>query len=164
MTEPEPPRSAQDRSSQDRSPQDLGAPQEQGGSSRTGGSHAEGTRSAPSPDRPAKPAERPKQRSTGTPERRGADGAVVPRTRAGALWVAAAASIVVLVLLIIFIAQNTGTVGVHFLGLYGQISLGLMLLIAAVVGAALVVIVGTARILQLRLVARRNRDLEPRRG
>ncbi|MGH2862516.1 MAG: lipopolysaccharide assembly protein LapA domain-containing protein [Solirubrobacteraceae bacterium] len=64
---------------------------------------------------------------------------------------------VLLVLLIIFIAENSSSVTISFLGAHGHISLALALLIAAVVGAAVTLLVGTARILQLRLEVRRNR-------
>jgi hypothetical protein len=46
--------------------------------------------------------------------------------------------------------QNTHTVQVTFLGLTGNTSLALMLLIAAVGGILLTLILGSARILQLR--------------
>jgi uncharacterized integral membrane protein len=78
-------------------------------------------------------------------------------TNAGRLWIALAVAVVLLVLLIIFIAENSRSVTVSFLGASGQISLGLALLIAAVVGAAVTLLAGTARILQLRLEVRRNR-------
>jgi hypothetical protein len=50
----------------------------------------------------------------------------------------------------IFLIQNTHTVQVTFLGLTGSTSLALMLLIAAVGGILLILILGSARILQLR--------------
>jgi uncharacterized integral membrane protein len=78
-------------------------------------------------------------------------------TNAGRLWITLAVAIVLLALLIIFIAENSRSVTVSFLGARGHISLALALLIAAVVGAALTLLAGTARILQLRLEVRRNR-------
>lgn len=77
-------------------------------------------------------------------------------TNAGRLWIAIGVAIVLLILLIIFIAENSGSVTISFLGAHGHISLALALLIAAVVGAAVTLLAGTARILQLRLEARRN--------
>jgi uncharacterized integral membrane protein len=69
--------------------------------------------------------------------------------------VALACVVVLVVLLIIFIAENSGRVRVSFLGANGRISLGLAMLIAAVVGALVTLLVGTTRILQLRREIRR---------
>ncbi len=69
---------------------------------------------------------------------------------------ALACVLVLIVLLIIFIAENSGSVTVSFLGAHGKISLGLAMLIAAVVGAVVTLLVGTTRILQLRREVRRN--------
>jgi uncharacterized integral membrane protein len=78
-------------------------------------------------------------------------------TRAGAVWVATSAALVLLILLIDFILQNTTKVEVRFLGLSGTLPLGMALLIAAVGGGVLVAIAGVARIAQLRINARRIR-------
>ena len=78
-------------------------------------------------------------------------------TNAGRLWITLGVAIVLLVLLIIFVAENSRSVTISFLGARGHISLALALLIAAVVGAAVTLLAGTARILQLRLEVRRNR-------
>ena len=75
---------------------------------------------------------------------------------AGRVWMAIAVAIVLLILLIIFIAENSATVTVSFLGVHGHIALALALLIAAVVGAAVTLLAGTARILQLRTEVRRR--------
>jgi uncharacterized integral membrane protein len=87
----------------------------------------------------------------------------VPRSRTGAVWVAITATIILLLLLVIFIAQNGQKVEVNFLGFSGTVSLAVALLAATVAGGLLTVMVGTARIIQLRLVARRNRAMEPPR-
>jgi uncharacterized integral membrane protein len=87
----------------------------------------------------------------------------VPRSRTGAVWVSITATIILLLLLVIFIAQNGQKVEVNFLGFSGTVSLAVALLAATVAGGLLTVMVGTARIIQLRLVARRNRDMEPPR-
>ena len=81
-------------------------------------------------------------------------------TRAAAAWFATAVALVLLVLLIILILQNQNVVEVHYLGLTGSIPLGTALLIAAVVGAAVVAIVGVIRLTQLRYTARRARRHE----
>lgn len=77
------------------------------------------------------------------------------------LWVSLALATVLLVLLIIFIAENSRSVTVSFLGIHGHISLGLALLIAAVIGALVALLAGTARILQLRREVRRAKRAPP---
>jgi uncharacterized integral membrane protein len=79
------------------------------------------------------------------------------RTNAGRLWVAIGVAVVLLVLLIIFIAENSHHVTISFLGASGTISAGLAMLISAVAGAVVTLLVGTARILQLRHEVRRQR-------
>jgi len=78
-------------------------------------------------------------------------------TRASAVWVATGAGLLLLILLIVFMLQNSTNVGVHFLGLTGTIPLGMALLIAAVGGGVVVAIAGVARVTQLRMNARRTR-------
>jgi uncharacterized integral membrane protein len=58
--------------------------------------------------------------------------------------------------LIVFMLQNTREVEVTFLGMQGRLPLALALLIASVGTAILITLVGTARITQLRLLARRR--------
>jgi uncharacterized integral membrane protein len=72
------------------------------------------------------------------------------------VWAALIPALVFLVLLIVFIAENGQHVEVKFFGASGHISLALALLIAAVAGAAVVLLIGGARILQLRLAAWRH--------
>ena len=89
----------------------------------------------------------------------------VKRTRTGSAWVAVLVALIFLILLVVFIAQNNRQEPLHFLGASGQVSEALAMLVAAVAGAALVVLLGTARILQLRLAARRhNRAARQRAG
>jgi uncharacterized integral membrane protein len=79
------------------------------------------------------------------------------RTRTSSTWVAVAVAVVFLVLLVDFIAQNDRKVSIHFLGASGHISLALALLAAAVAGAVVVLLISAARIVQLRVVGRRNK-------
>ncbi|MGH2843302.1 MAG: LapA family protein [Solirubrobacteraceae bacterium] len=72
------------------------------------------------------------------------------------MWIAIGVAVVVLVLLIIFIAENSQAVTISFLGAKGTLSLGLAMLIAAVAGVVITLLVGTARILQLRREVRRH--------
>jgi uncharacterized integral membrane protein len=84
--------------------------------------------------------------------------AQAPRASSAArLWVSVALATALLVLLIIFIAENSKEVTVSFLGIHGHISLALALLIAAVVGVAVTLLAGTARIMQLRREVRRQK-------
>lgn len=77
------------------------------------------------------------------------------RTRTSSVWVAVGAAAVVLLLLLIFILQNGSQVQVNLFGANPDLPLGVALLLAAVLGALLVVLVGAARVVQLRHTARR---------
>jgi uncharacterized integral membrane protein len=79
-------------------------------------------------------------------------------TRISAAWVATAAALLLLVMLIVFILQNTARVEIHYLGLAGSLPLGMALLIAAVGGGVVVAIAGVARVTQLRMKAGRTRQ------
>lgn len=76
--------------------------------------------------------------------------------RVSATWVGLIGTAVFLILLIIFIAQNSHKVSLHFFGWHGQFSLALTILLAAVIGVLLVAIPGSLRILQLRRALRQN--------
>ncbi len=58
----------------------------------------------------------------------------VKRTKVSGVWIGLIAAAIVLILLIVFIAQNLNTVGLHFFGFYGKVSFGLALLVAAICG------------------------------
>jgi uncharacterized integral membrane protein len=89
---------------------------------------------------------------------------VVKRTRLGGLWVASASFALVLLLLLIFVLENGQRVDVGYFGFHGHLPLGVALLLAAALGILLVVIPGTGRIVQLRVVARRHRRADAGRG
>jgi uncharacterized integral membrane protein len=78
-------------------------------------------------------------------------------SRTSGVWVATVGLAVVLLLLIIFIAQNTRRTTVSFLAWDGQVPVAVALLIAAVAGLFLALLAGTLRILQLRRRVRRER-------
>jgi len=80
----------------------------------------------------------------------------VPRTRTSAIWFGVWAGAVALILLIIFVAQNTGTVELSFLWMQVRISLALAMLIAGLCGALIAMAVAAARIIQLRKLVRRR--------
>jgi uncharacterized integral membrane protein len=83
---------------------------------------------------------------------------VVPRSRAGGLWVAAVVFAAVLLLLLIFVLENGQRAEVSFFGAHGHLPIGVALLLAAVFGILLVALPGTARILQLRMLGHRRRS------
>jgi uncharacterized integral membrane protein len=85
-----------------------------------------------------------------------ADARVPPRTRAGSTWVMVCVAVFLLIALIIFVAQNSGSVEVSFLSLHGRFSLAVALLAAAAAGCVLTLVIGTTRILQLRRIVRRR--------
>jgi lipopolysaccharide assembly protein A len=88
---------------------------------------------------------------------------VIRHTRISGLWVAVAFFAVILLLLLIFILQNGRTVDIAYFGAHGHLPLGVALLLAAVCGALLAVLVGVARMAQLRATARRHRSADARR-
>ncbi|RAV07844.1 DUF1049 domain-containing protein [Mycolicibacterium sp. GF69] len=77
-------------------------------------------------------------------------------TRAAALWTALITGFVVLIVLLVFIMQNTGSTTIHFLPWEWDLPVGVAILLAAVCGGLLTVAVGTARIVQLRRAAKKN--------
>jgi uncharacterized integral membrane protein len=77
------------------------------------------------------------------------------RTWVSGLWVASIAAVVVLLLLLIFILQNDEKVKINIFGAHPTLPLGVALLLAAVLGALLVALIGAARIVQLRHATRK---------
>ena len=73
-------------------------------------------------------------------------------TRTAVVWAALIVGLLLLVLLIIFIAQNQVTVTLEYFGWNGSVGLGLTMFISAVAGGLLVAAVAIARILQLRSI------------
>jgi lipopolysaccharide assembly protein A len=67
------------------------------------------------------------------------------------------AGVAALIVVMIFIIQNTHAVNISFLGAHLHLSLAVALLLAVIAGALAMAAAGTARITQLRLVMRRNR-------
>ena len=81
----------------------------------------------------------------------------VSATRTSVAWVGVWVSAIVLIAFIVFILQNTRSVQVSFLGMHGALPLAIGLLIAMVAGIVITLVVGTARITQVRRLARRHR-------
>src|SRR6201987_882035 len=103
----------------------------------------------PPPQPPARPTQAP---DTGAKSKEPAIGF----TRAGALWTALIAGFLILILLLIFVAQNTADTPFTFMGFHWSLPLGVAILLAAVGGGLLTVAVGTARIIQLRRAAKKH--------
>jgi uncharacterized integral membrane protein len=78
-------------------------------------------------------------------------------TRTSMVWTMVGIGVVLLVAILVFILQNGQRVRVRFLMVDGTLQLGVALLFAALLGALLVLVTGAARVLQLRVVARRHR-------
>jgi len=81
----------------------------------------------------------------------------VPRTRTGSAWVALIAAALIAILLIVFLVQNTRSTEISFLWMTTSTPLAVALLIAAVGSVLITLILGTARIAQLRRLVRKNR-------
>src|SRR5512132_400332 len=81
----------------------------------------------------------------------------VEPTRTSMVWTMVGTGVVLLAAILVFILQNGQRVRVRFLTVDGTLPLGVALLFAALLGALLVLVAGAARVLQLRVVARRHR-------
>ena len=81
--------------------------------------------------------------TTSTPRQTG-------RTRISAAWVGVMAGALVLVLLLVFILQNTRSVKVSYFTLAGSMPLGIALLLATIAGLLLAGGIASLRIWQLR--------------
>lgn len=77
-------------------------------------------------------------------------------SRTSGVWIAAFLLAFLLVLLIIFVVQNTQKVHVSFLGWDGQAPLAVALLVAVVAGLVVTGTAGALRILQLRRRVKRD--------
>ncbi len=90
------------------------------------------------------------------------DEPTVPRTRTAGLWIASVLFAAVLLVLLVFILQNPQRAEISFFGAHANPPVGVALLLAAVFGVLLVALPGTARIVQLRLLARRRAAIHAR--
>jgi uncharacterized integral membrane protein len=81
-------------------------------------------------------------------------------TRTSMVWTMVGIGVVLLVAILVFILQNSQRVRMRFLMVDGTLPLGVALLFAALLGALLVLVAGAARVLQLRVVARRHRHTD----
>ena len=108
----------------------------------------------PAPNASTEPT--PTQPAPTTPEAPATGRDPLRGSRTSGAWATVIALGLVLLLLVVFIAQNTQQVDVSFLGWTGQAPLAVALLIAAVAGLTLTAVAGSLRILQLRRRVRRD--------
>jgi uncharacterized integral membrane protein len=77
-------------------------------------------------------------------------------TRAAALWSALVVGFLILIVLLVFILQNTDSTTVHLFGWAWSLPVGVAILLAAVGGGLVTFLAGTVRIIQLRRAAKKN--------
>lgn len=92
-------------------------------------------------------------------ERRGKGDDPLRHSRTSGAWTAVILAAVLIVLLVIFVVQNTESVPLQFLWLDGNFPLAAALLIATAVGMVVVAAVGSLRILQLRRRVKREQKV-----
>jgi uncharacterized integral membrane protein len=107
--------------------------------------------------RPPEPETRPPEPDARPPEPETRPPGEIPHTRTARVHTGLLAGIVVLILLLVFIIENTRSVKISYFGAGFHLPLGVALLLAAIAGALIVGIVGTARIVQLRRRIRGSR-------
>ena len=84
-------------------------------------------------------------------------------SRTSGVWVGTVGLGLLLVLLVVFITQNTAKTSVRFLVWEGQASVAIVILVAVAAGILLTAIAGSLRILQLRRRTRKARKAERKR-
>ena len=80
----------------------------------------------------------------------------IEHTNAGRMWIAVAMGAIVVIILLIFILQNTKQVAISFFAWDFELPLGVALLLAAIGGVLVMASVGGARIWQLRRAYRKT--------
>ena len=111
-----------------------------------------------SSENPAPPSEPPASAADpgNSPAPAGSQAADVQFTRAAALWSSLILGFLVLIVLLIFIAQNTAATSFAFLSWRWDLPLGVAILLAAVCGGLITAGVSAARMFQLRRAAKKN--------
>jgi uncharacterized integral membrane protein len=79
----------------------------------------------------------------------------VPFTKTAAAWWALIVGTLVLIVLLVFIAQNLETTTIHFFGWHWNAPVGVAFLVAAICGSLITVATGAGRMVQLRRAAKR---------
>jgi uncharacterized integral membrane protein len=85
-----------------------------------------------------------------------APGPQIGRTRASTTYAGVGVGLLVLIVVLIFVVQNLHKATVHFITLRFKLPQGVIVLAAAVAGGLIVLFVSLARVVQLRLAARRH--------
>jgi uncharacterized integral membrane protein len=80
------------------------------------------------------------------------------RSKIGTVWLALIAFVVVLLLLLIFILQNSENVKIKYFGASGRVGFGVAMLLSAVAGSILTLLIGSARIIQLKMAGKHQKD------
>lgn len=80
----------------------------------------------------------------------------IKRTRTAGAWLGLIVGALILILLLVFILQNSDGTPVHILFWSFNLPLGVSMLFAAIAGALIMALAGGARILQLRKAYRRK--------
>ncbi|SLM92211.1 LapA family protein [Brachybacterium nesterenkovii] len=78
-------------------------------------------------------------------------------SRTAGIWIALILGAIVLVLLLIFVIQNSASTQFEYFGATFQLPLGVAMLLAAIAGALVMALVGTVRIIQMSWEMRRLR-------
>ena len=104
------------------------------------------------PQEPAEPT--PTEEPEHTPG--GLPATAVPFTKTAAAWWALIGGSLSLIVLLIFITQNLDEATIHFLGWHWNTPVGIAFLVAAIAGSLITVMTGTARMMQLRRVAKKH--------
>lgn len=110
----------------------------------------------PARSTPAVPAEPPPGTVTPPPVPAPQPESAVKLTRMAAAWWALAVGLLILIVLLVFVAQNTDSITIQFLAWHWSSPKGIAFLLAAVGGALVTVLAGTARMVQLRRAAKKN--------
>ncbi|GLZ09722.1 hypothetical protein Acsp03_71880 [Actinomadura sp. NBRC 104412] len=76
--------------------------------------------------------------------------------RTSVVWIGLWAVAVILAVFMVFVVSNTGDVRVSFAGMSGVLPLALVLMAAMAAGIAVTLILGTARLTQLRPLTRKR--------
>ena len=102
--------------------------------------------------------------STGQEHQAGTPSSVQPppqkaakQSRVNSTWVGLALFAVVLLLLLVFILENSKSVDIGYFGAHGHVPLGVALLLAAVLGILLVILAWLARGVRVRATAHKHR-------
>lgn len=78
-------------------------------------------------------------------------------SRVGTTWLSLAVFAVILLLLVIFILQNNDDVAIKYFGWSGNVPFGVSIILSAIIGAILTLLIGSIRIWQLKMAARKTK-------